>query len=125
MGETTTKSFRSSTGSNIPVTDKYPFNIILKCPQDTNLKITFDGDSSVQDKMNGIFDIRKRPGSAQGVGLQLFDGNNELPIPLGKSQKVKLNSGTQRLPYKVAYVKKGEVKPGSVNSSLTFTITYQ
>lgn len=108
-----------------------PFNLTVNCPSLTNLNITFTDNNNRKN-----FDTVLTPAlssTAQGVGIQL-QYNGKI-IQFGKDSaepgitgQIVLNPnliGTQTFPFTASYIRTGPLKPGSLTSTATFTLSYQ
>lgn len=116
------------------------FNIRMECPRDVNEKyistyITFT-DSSNPSNRGNILSLTK-DSSAKGVGIQLYQGDNPIPISYGadSSKRNNLNqillgkdidTRTQDSTFYAYYVNSGGViTPGTVKAIATYTLSYQ
>lgn len=89
----------------------------------------FEAGSSVDP---GTGNLKNVSGSATQVQLQLVDAANGAPIKAGQDVQKTATSrvdidpaGNATLPYAVQYFATGETTPGSVISSVTYSINYQ
>lgn len=73
----------------------------------------------------------KNSGGATKVQLQLVDASNGSPIKAGdtnqtsSTSRIAIKSGVANLPYAVQYYAEGTTTPGTVVSSVTYSINYQ
>ncbi|MFJ2319171.1 fimbrial protein [Pseudomonas sp. NPDC087817] len=123
-------------GSDYTVSDIYeippkvPFHIaLLDCPKSINkIHYTFKPNTHVIDANMGIVEL-SRESSARGLGLQLFNDNNQ-PVALDKNQVFTDNTGNAggsfQIPLKAAYyrIPTQSLEPGTANSSVTFIMSY-
>ncbi|UDI94636.1 MULTISPECIES: fimbrial protein [unclassified Pseudomonas] len=100
----------------------------------TTVKFSFDpmSGSGVDPKNNSLLKIT---GSAEGVGIGMFDDNNQLinmsgnetysaPLVVEGEGKDAKYSAAMRM--RASYVANGaELKPGTANGTLPFTLTYE
>lgn len=124
------KSDFSSVGSTSTDT---PFNFeIKKCSKDmTAVKYSFKPAAGINLVNSGGSDqhITLRSGStASGVGIQVLYDNDTL-VPFNSAVKyIGYNSslgGDYVIPMKARYIRTGEVSPGSANSAVEFTMSYE
>lgn len=116
------------------------FNIRMECPRDVNEKyistyITFTDASNPSNRGN-ILSLTK-DSSAKGVGIQLYQGDNPIPISYGadSSKRNNLNqillgkdidTPTPHSTFYAYYVNSGDViTPGTVKAIATYTLSYQ
>lgn len=116
------------------------FNIRMECPMDVNEKyistyITFTDASNPSNRGN-ILSLTK-DSSAKGVGIQLYQGDNPIPISYGadSSKRNNLNqillgkdidTPTPHSTFYAYYVNSGDViTPGTVKAIATYTLSYQ
>ena len=116
------------------------FNIRMECPRDVNEKyistyITFT-DSSNPSNRGNILSLTK-DSSAKGVGIQLYQGNNPIPISYGADSSKRNNLNQillgkdidTRTPHSTFYAyyahSGGVITPGTVKAIATYTLSYQ
>ncbi len=111
----------SGTGSTAGEKD---FSIQLYCPASAagaDVAITLSSNDPFDDQLAVI----NNGGSAQGVGVQVLDGNGNT-IAFGPAIDVgTASAGNFDIPLKARYYQTGEsVKGGSVSATVNYTITY-
>ncbi|BBF87471.1 fimbrial protein precursor [Aquitalea magnusonii] len=108
------------------------FNIIVNCPSLTNLNITFTDNNNRNN--TGTMLTPTLSSIAQGVRIQLQYNGNIIKFgpdsaEPGTTGQIVLNSnlaGTQTFPFTASYIRTGaSLKPGSLTSAATFTLSYQ
>ena len=100
------------------------------CTPETNVATYFEPGSTV-DLATGRLNTAAGAGSADEVQVQLL-GSNNLPIsllatngvPQTNSQSVATTSGAAELNYYAEYYATGTATPGTVNTSVQYTIIY-
>ena len=120
----TLPSLNSSTGST-------PFNIIINCPTNTRLNITFTDNNNIGQTTNIL--TPATTSTAKGVGVQLRYNGNIISFgpdsaEPGTTNQIVLNSnlaGVQSFPFTASYIRTGTVTPGTLSSTATFTLSYQ
>ena len=88
-----------------------------------NAAVTFNGNAD--SGAAGVLVNAAGEGSAQGVGIQIYD-NDGTALALGtESQAVTLIDGTNTLNFSADFVSTADtVTPGNVDATATFNITY-
>lgn len=117
----------SLTGKDSVANQKTPFSIKLAdCDTtvSTQASITFDG--SAAEGTTGVLDNTAGAGSAQGVGIQIYDKDGSA-LNLGTaSQAVTLIDGDNTLNFSADYYQVADkATAGSVDTTATFNVTYQ
>ncbi|AOX99061.1 hypothetical protein BJP62_00495 [Jeongeupia sp. USM3] len=92
------------------------------------IKYQIDAVTNVIDSGNSVVAL-DAASTATGLGVQLLD-DSSVPFPLGVARTMGSYStatgGSYTIPLKARYYKTAaNVGPGSANSSMTFTMTYQ
>lgn len=106
------------------------FNVGLNsCPAGMNsVKYRIDPVTSVANSAQSVVTLDTSSG-ATGVGVQLLDGNGsvfKLSTNTTFSSYDKSLGGSYTIPFKARYYQTGAtVSPGTANTSMTFTMTYQ
>jgi type 1 fimbria pilin len=125
MGSQKASGFSGGKNSLTPV----PFAINLDCQPGIN-SVAYQLDATViLDKNLSIIALNKSS-AVSGIGIQILNDLDE-PLPLGKTIycdgiRIKCAGGRFSIPLKAAYYKIADtVKAGTVNASLTFTMTYR
>ena len=123
MGQVRVADF-AGTGSEAGA--KTPFTIGLEDCDTTvsqNAAVTFNGNAD--SGAAGVLANAAGEGSAQGVGIQIYD-NDGTALALGTaSQAVTLIDGTNTLNFSADYVSTADtVTAGNVDATATFNITY-
>ncbi len=97
-------------------------NIPLSCISGTKVIIQIDG-TSVSDNNT----VMVNTGTAEGVGTQLLEpNNNNRPVPLGRSWTIIENSQTSEvITLGARFYRTGDVVPGTVNATATYTLSYE
>jgi major type 1 subunit fimbrin (pilin) len=112
------------------VSSSTPFNIALNsCPASVNsIKYRVDPTTTVLDSSGSVvaFDSSS---AASGAGVQLLDSAGK-PVPFGTligfAGYVPGAGGSYSIPLNARYYRTAAtLKPGSANTSMTFTINYQ
>lgn len=124
-------SYQQSTFKGIgSTTIAKAFNVaVYNCPSGlSRLSYTFTPVGAVADAANGVLALAD-DSTASGIGLQLKDGNNKAlkyDTPYVISAYNTATGGSYTIPLKAAYYQtEAKVKPGSANTRLTITMTYQ
>ncbi|MEG5548267.1 fimbrial protein [Enterobacter wuhouensis] len=97
-------------------------NIVLSCDTGVVVYMTINGDHSTNDNT-----ILNNTGTAQGVGIQLLNVNdNYTPIAMG-NRWVVINStaATNTVSIAAQYIRTGTLATGTVESSATYTLDYE
>ncbi|MDK9358365.1 MULTISPECIES: fimbrial protein [Lelliottia] len=129
MGQVRTAKFAGADGKVAPGTaanQKRPFTIKLSDCDTTvskNAAITFSGNAPAA--MPTALDNTAGAGSAVGIGIQLYD-NVGKALALGTaSPAYALINGENSLVFSADYITTGTtVKPGDVQATATFNVTY-
>ncbi|MBC3467500.1 type 1 fimbrial protein [Pseudomonas sp. RW10S2] len=106
------------------------FNVdISACPAGLNaIQYQFTPPTGVLDGSNGVIAL-SADSSAAGIGVQLKDGNGsplKYNTPLTLTNYNKTTGGTYSIPLRASYYQiSSPVQPGTANSLLTFTMSYQ
>ncbi|NWK77834.1 fimbrial protein [Aquitalea sp. LB_tupeE] len=107
------------------------FRLMVNCPNNTNLNITFTDNNNIGQTTNIL--TPATTSTAKGVGVQLqyngtiisFGPDSAEP---GTTNQIVLNSnltGVQSFPFTASYIRTGTVTPGTLSSTATFTLSYQ
>ncbi|WP_187192318.1 fimbrial protein [Cupriavidus metallidurans] len=111
-------------------TASVPFTIDLKsCPAGiNNVSYEIDAVTTIVDPVNSVVSL-DAGSTAAGVGVQLLN-NSGTPLPLGSPiafTSYNPAGGNFSIPLKARYYRTtgAPVLPGTANSSMTFTMTYQ
>lgn len=106
------------------------FNVALNyCPAGLNsIKYQIDAATPVVNAANSVVAL-DGTSTATGVGVQLLDGSGNV-FPLGSAKSFggynSTTGGSYTIPFQARYYQTGTaVGPGTANSAMTFTMTYQ
>lgn len=111
-------------------TEHSDFSMSLSCPTRINLYATMT-DVNQPNNRSGTLTVAS--GSAGGVGLVIYANGNSSPVSYGpdSSQLANTNqwyigAGTSfSVPFKVAYIRTGDMSSGNVSAAATITFSYQ
>lgn len=99
-----------------------PENIQLICNKGSNVYITFSGTQSADSSDASIL---QNNGTAEGIGVQLLNGNGDV-YQLGEKVSAVTDSGTTvTIPVSARYIRTGDLSAGSVEASATYTLNYE
>lgn len=77
---------------------------------------------------NNVAALQPNPGSAGGIGVQLFDSAGGV-VPLNTSQSLPgysgLFGGSYQVPLTARFYRTGPVTPGNASTIMTMTVLYQ
>ncbi|NVI82506.1 fimbrial protein [Janthinobacterium sp. BJB401] len=117
------------------VAGKTGFNITLSACTGTTTKAAafFEPGSTVDPLTHNLTNTIADPAvGAKNVQLQLLDGTNGKAIKAGDSAQVtdtekvtKNTAGDTVLPYAVQYISTGLATAGTINSNVTYSISYE
>jgi major type 1 subunit fimbrin (pilin) len=118
-----------SVGSTSPTTD---FNFTIKnCPKKLNsIHYTFKPASGITLKGSGTgqYLTLDSDSSASGVGVQmLYENGTHVPFNT-KTKYTGYNTstgGSYTIPMKARYIRTGAISPGTANSAVEFTMSYE
>jgi type 1 fimbria pilin len=107
------------------------FRLMVNCPNNTNLNITFTDNNNIGQTTNIL--TPASTSTAKGVGIQLQYNSNIISFgpdsaEPGTTNQIVLNSnlaGVQSFPFTASYIRTGTVTPGSMSATATFTLSYQ
>lgn len=93
---------------------------------------TFFQSGPTVDSTSGRL-LQMTPDGAKNVSLEILDKESDTPIAIGNISQNKnstfheLNEGNKEItfPYSVRYYSEGDVTPGSVNSSVIYSLQYK
>lgn len=111
-----------------------PFRIGVNCDANVALHVTMT-DASNTASTNNILSLASGS-TAKGVGVQVYRDGLSTPVAYGPDSSVKGNTNQWKvgsssvatsydIPFTAAYVRTGDVTPGSVLTKATFTFSYQ
>lgn len=107
---------------------KKKFNIGLFCEKDALIQISFSPPAEGSpDRKNGIINIKKQAGGAEGVSIQLLYDDNT-PVEMNRKKVIEkyANAGIFNISLTSQYYKQSEFfTGGKVDGYVTFTITHQ
>ncbi|HGM5492540.1 TPA: fimbrial protein [Serratia fonticola] len=108
------------------------FMLSLTCPAGIKTFVTLTDSSNIANRSNTLG--LTSGSSAQGVGIQILDGN-DTPVAFGPDSAAPGNTnqfqlgtaagGSAQYPLKAQYISTGHVRAGSVQAIATFTLSYQ
>ncbi|MGH8779749.1 fimbrial protein [Paraburkholderia sp.] len=125
MGSYKASAFTGKGSSTNPVS----FDVALdRCPAGmTKIQYGFDAPGGVTDTVNGV--IALTGSTAAGIGLKLMDSSNaalKFDVQYQMSGYNAATGGSYTIPLKAAYYQTAaSVTPGTANTVMTFTMTYQ
>lgn len=100
-----------------------PFAIQLSCSSASSLQITLDASNPVNISQ-GVLRTATGSGAATGVAVQITDASGN-PVALRQPISVNTSSGPFAIPFAARYYRTtGALKPGLVNATATYTLTY-
>ena len=124
MGQISSNRFHSQ-GENA---DPVPFDIHLQdCSTTVRQRVGLSFSGVADGKNPDVLSVGEGPGIATGVGIALFDSENQL-IPLNSPPTVwkKLYIGSNTLHLVARYWATGnQVTGGEANAQVSFSLTYQ
>lgn len=112
------------------VAGRTPFAISIHCASSdvlNGIDYQFSNVTDVVYPANGVIAL-DGASSAKGVGIQIMDQQNYAPIQFQHRYTMAHFTPGQtlyRIPLIAAYYRIGDVQPGTVNSSMEFTLYYQ
>ncbi|MCC8381304.1 MULTISPECIES: fimbrial protein [unclassified Xenorhabdus] len=98
---------------------------LVDCPKTiTHAKVKFDGPTNEVNK--NLLALSNVEGAANGVAIGIYEDDNNTPIPIATSSKLKEFKGNStELDFVAKYVAtKSKVTPGIGNAVASFTIDY-
>ncbi|HFZ8995705.1 TPA: fimbrial protein [Citrobacter freundii] len=127
LGQVRLAAFGDTPAPGVAAGQKVPFNITLSdCDTSVSSQasITFNGNQA--EGQAGVLDNTAGVGSAQGIGIQIYD-NDGSALPLGQASKgTTLIDGTNTLNFSADYITTAStVTAGNVDTTATFNVTYQ
>lgn len=104
------------------------FQVKLSCPQSASgrhVSITLDSNDKIAGD-HGVIKPAQGSSYAQGVGVQILDGNGD-QIDFGTAISIgNVNTGNFNIPLRAHYYQTGAtVSGGQVEATATYTLTYQ
>lgn len=123
LGEHDRSEF-SGTGTG---TDWQTFNIGLNCDKDARINVRIDATADSDAGVLGVIKLDGDPGSASGVGVQLWYRYENSPVQFGQERYYWSSSGGDELVQLQAryYQTLQTVTAGAANATATFTLTYK
>ncbi|SFU29022.1 fimbrial protein [Xenorhabdus koppenhoeferi] len=111
------------------------FNIPLECEPNSKVYMTLNGNQGAYNSKQGIINLKsgfkdkvKGKARAEGVGIQILDGNTNTPIHIGEKIYYTTTAigGLVNIPLKARYYRySNDLKVGIANASATFTMSYE